>query len=78
MTVALVIPWILAIRDNYIVKGGGPPSFHLGCNYQQFNDNKLKIGTKSCIEECMKRVIDERDLGCNKVPMSPTLKPELD
>jgi hypothetical protein len=66
------------------VKGGGPPSFHLGCDYQQSNDNKWKIGTQSYVEECMKRVIDilgkkdERDLGFHKIPMSPTLKPELD
>jgi hypothetical protein len=35
-----------------------PPSFYLGCHYQQSNDNKWKIGTKSYVEECMKRVID--------------------
>ncbi len=40
--------------------------------------------TKSYVEECTKRVIDllgkkdEIDLGFDKVPMSPTLKPELD
>jgi hypothetical protein len=59
------------------VKGGGPPSFHLGCDYQQSDDNKWKIRTKPYVEECMKRVIDllgkkdERDLGFDKVPMSP-------
>jgi hypothetical protein len=72
------------IRDKYIVKGGGDPSFHLGCDYEQSEDNKWKIGTKSYVEECMKRVIDilgkkdKRDLGFDKVPMSPTLKSELD
>ena len=72
------------IRDKYIVKGGGPPSFHLGCDYEQSEDNKWKIGTKSYVEECMKRVTDllgkkdERDLRFDKVPMSPILKPELD
>jgi hypothetical protein len=72
------------IRDKYIVKGGGPPSFHLGCDSEQSKDNKWKIGRKSYVEECIKRVIDllgkkdERDLGFNKVPMSPTLRPELD
>jgi len=72
------------IRETYIVKGGGPPTFHLGCDYVQHSDGMWKIGTKTYVDECMKRVIDllgkkdERDLGHDKVPMSPGLKPELD
>jgi hypothetical protein len=72
------------VRDKHIVNGDGPPSFHLGCDYEQSKDNKWKIGTKSYVEECMKIVIDllgkknERDIAFDKVPMSPTLKPELD
>jgi hypothetical protein len=76
------------LEQSYTIKSIGPPRFHLGCDYRRNDDGTWSIGTKTYVEEAIRKVKNflgkednangEDTLGFDNTPMATSLKPEID
>ena len=76
-----------SIQKTYTVSKIEEPRYHLGCDYRKNADGTWDIGTKTYVEEALKRVKaivgkEDKDgndiLGKESIPMRAKAKPELD
>ena len=74
------------LRDRFTIKKIEEPSYHLGCDYRRNEDGTWSIGTKTYVQECLKRIAQivnkmhdgKPALGFADTPMVEKYQPELD
>ena len=76
----VIIDW-LEKKNLFKLKGTGPISFHLGCNFFQDNDGTLYIGPKSYINRMAalyKTMFGQKPKPIYLLPLVPNDHPEYD
>lgn len=76
------------LSKTYTINKIGEPSFHLGCDYTKNGDGTWSVGTKTYVQEALKKVkiilgkeddsLGNDTLGFEGVPIKEKFKPEID
>jgi Reverse transcriptase (RNA-dependent DNA polymerase) len=73
--------YMVELQKVYTINNIGPPSHHLGCDYEKLPDGRWTIGTTTYVKEALqkaKTVLGKPGIHKHNTPMLENLKPEID
>jgi hypothetical protein len=73
--------YMVELQKVYTINNIGPPTHHLGCDYEKLPDGRWTIGTTTYVKEALqkaKAVLGKPALHKQNTPMLENLKPETD